>query len=443
MLSLANRDVAETLRAFSEVGVDCTFIVPTQTGLQKSILDATETVRVWFKENHLHDYAAQGQGQDYKVQIEALIIARGEVADTTASLYRPETKSGDPRIWFSRLGQHADPTDLLAICKIGKKVLIVNCSNNDLSRLLSDSSSVFWRIFGSENPASMQVSKVSQQDISEILRYANESSDSDLAENERLSSRPTLRIGSADLTLEALELLSMLKQIGAKGFVPTMRSGDTGVGFTLETLLGIECNSSKSPDYKGIEIKAGRASAHASGRTTIFSQVPDWSISRLKGSKDILRERGRFHEVKQRLQLFHEMSATKINSYGLSLKVDTGNEFLHQIYVKEGQSVIDVTWTLSQLFDRLIEKHKQTFWVKAETQGRGKGEQFHYSKAKYTSGVSPSKFPMLLETGIISLDYTIKALPNGSAKDQGYLFKIKQNDLPLLFKSPQTFDLTN
>lgn len=443
MLSLANRDVAETLRAFSEVGVDCTFIVPTQTGLQKSILDATETVRVWFKENHLHDYAAQGQGQDYKVQIEALIIARGEVADTTASLYRPETKSGDPRIWFSRLGQHADPTDLLAICKIGKKVLIVNCSNNDLSRLLSDSSSVFWRIFGSENPASMQVSKVSQQDISEILRYANESSDSDLAENERLSSRPTLRIGNADLTLEALELLSMLKQIGAKGFVPTMRSGDTGVGFTLETLLGIECNSSKSPDYKGIEIKAGRASAHASGRTTIFSQVPDWSISRLKGSKDILRERGRFHEVKQRLQLFHEMSATKINSYGLSLKVDTGNEFLHQIYVKEGQSVIDVTWTLSQLFDRLIEKHKQTFWVKAETQGRGKGEQFHYSKAKYTSGVSPSKFPMLLETGIISLDYTIKALPNGSAKDQGYLFKIKQNDLPLLFKSPQTFDLTN
>ena len=137
------------------------------------------------------------------------------------------------------------------------------------------------------------------------------------------------------------------------------------------------------------------------------------------------------------------MSATKINSYGLSLKVDTGNELLHQIYVNEGKSVTDVTWTLSQLFDRLIEKHKQTFWVKADTQGKGKGEHFHYTKARYTSGVSPSKFPMLLETGIISLDYTIKALPNGSAKDQGYLFKIKQNDLPLLFKSPQSFDLTN
>lgn len=457
MLSLANRDVAASLRAFSEVGIDCTFIVPTQTGLQKSILDATETVRVWFKENDLHDYAAQGQGQDHKVQIEALIIAQGQVNETTASLYRPETKSGDPRIWFGRLGQYADPTDLLAICKIGKKILIVNCSNNDLSRLLSDQSSVFWRIFASENPASTQVSNISQRDIGEMLRHASESSGlsqardparasgegSDLAALADASTPRTLRIGNADLTLEALELLSMLKQIGAMGFVPTKRSGDTGVGFTLETLLGIKCNSSKAPDYKGVEIKAGRAAAHVSGRTTILSQVPDWSISRLKGSQDILRERGRFHEVKQRLQLFHEMSATKVNSYGLSLKVDSGSELLHQIYVNEGSSVVDVTWKLAKLFERLLEKHKQTFWVKADTQGKGAGEQFHYSKARYTSGVSPSKFPMLLETGIISLDYTIKALPNGAAKDQGYLFKIKQSDLPLLFKSPQSFDLTS
>lgn len=401
VLNLSNLDVAETLRAFSDAAVDCTFLVPTQTGLEKSILDATDTVRVWLKDNGLHNYSAQGQGQDHKVQIDALILSGGQVAEATASLYRPETKSGDPRIWFGRLGQYADPSDLLAICKVGRKLLVVNCSKNDLRRLLTDHTSVFWRVMSSEMSA------------------------------------------NADLSPEAAELLSMLKQISARGYVPSMRSGDTGVGFTLETLLGIECNSSKSPDYKGIEIKAGRAASHSSGRTTILSQVPDWSISRLKGSGDILRERGRFHEEKQRLQLFHEMSATKVNSYGLSLKVDIPGDALHQIYVNEGKSTIDVTWRLEKLFDRLLEKHKQTFWVKADTQGKGAGEQFHYSKARYTSGVSPSKFPMLLETGIISLDYTIKALPNGAAKDQGYLFKIRQSDLPLLFKSPQSFDLTS
>lgn len=401
MLNLSNLDVADTLRAFSDAGVDCTFLVPTKTGLEKSILDATETVRVWLRENALHDYALQGQGQDHKVLIDARIISGGQVSEVTTSLYRPETKSGDPRIWFGRLGQYADPTDLLAIVKTGSKLLVVNCSKNDLPHLLGDRSSVFWRILSSEN-----------------------------------ASHP-------DLTLEAQELLSLLKQIGAKGYIPTMRTGDTGVGFTLETLLGIECNSSKSPDYKGIEIKAGRAASHVSGRTTILSQVPDWSISRLKGSGDILRERGRFHEVKQRLQLFHEMTATKVNSYGLSLKVDSAGEVLHQIYVDDGGSTIDVTWRLAKLFDRLLEKHKQTFWVKADTQGKGDAEQFHYTKARYTSGVSPSKFPMLLEAGVISLDYTIKGLPSGAAKDQGYLFKIRQSDLPLLFKSPQSFDLTS
>jgi hypothetical protein len=401
LLNLSNLDVAETLRAFSDAGVDCTFLVPTQTGLEKSILDATETVRAWLKENGLHNYSAQGQGQDHKVQIDSLIVSGGEVTEATASLYRPETKSGDPRIWFGRLGQYAAPSDLLAICKIGRKLLVVNCSKNDLRRLLTDRSSVFWRILSAEMPA------------------------------------------NSDLNPDAAELLSMLKQIGAKGYVPSMRSGDTGVGYTLETLLGIECNSSKSPDYKGIEIKAGRAASHVSGRTTILSQVPDWTISRLKGSADILRHRGRFHEEKERQQLFHEMSATKVNSYGLSLKVDSAGEVLHQIYVDEGGTTIDVTWRLAKLFERLLEKHKQTFWVKADTQGKGDAEQFHYSKARYTSGVSPSKFPMLLEAGVISLDYTIKGLPSGAAKDQGYLFKIRQSDLPLLFKSPQSFDLTN
>jgi hypothetical protein len=401
LLNSSNLDVAETLRAFSDAAVDCTFLVPTQTGLEKSILDATDTVRIWLRDNGLHNYSAQGQGQDHKVQIDALILSSGQVAEATASLYRPETKSGDPRIWFGRLGQYADPSDLLAICKVGRKLLVVNCSKNDLRRLLTDRSSVFWQILSAETPA------------------------------------------NADLNPDAAELLSMLKQIGAKGFIPSMRSGDTGVGFTLETLLGIECNSSKSPDYKGIEIKAGRAASHVSGRTTILSQVPDWTISRLKGSVDILRERGRFHEEKQRLQLFHEMSATKVNSFGLSLKVDSAGEVLHQIYVNESGSTIDVTWKLAKLFDRLLEKHKQTFWVKAETKGKGDTEQFHYTTARYTSGVSPSKFPMLLEAGVISLDYTIKGLPSGAAKDQGYLFKIRQSDLPLLFKSPQSFDLTS
>lgn len=37
-----------------------------------------------------------------------------------------------------------------------------------------------------------------------------------------------------------------------------MLQADTAIGRTLETLLGININSSKQPDYKGIELKAFR-----------------------------------------------------------------------------------------------------------------------------------------------------------------------------------------
>ena len=42
------------------------------------------------------------------------------------------------------------------------------------------------------------------------------------------------------------------------GFIQTMRPGDTGIGYTFESLLGIPANSATTPDFKGIEIKTKR-----------------------------------------------------------------------------------------------------------------------------------------------------------------------------------------
>ncbi|QIK95564.1 hypothetical protein G7076_02895 [Sphingomonas sp. HDW15A] len=443
MLSSSNRDVAATLRVFADHGIDCAFIVPTATGLEKSIMDATYGVRAWLREQGIHDYAGQLQGRDSKVLIDTVLFSSGEVIETSTSLYRPNAKEGDPRIWFGSLAKFAGPGDLLAICAAGKKLLVVNTSRSDLPSLLDNRASPFWRAWSSERPTPEILARMSAAEATEILLGYTSCPSSQAAPSPLLAmaeEQPGRSTQPGTLSQEALELLSMLKSVGSRGFVPTLRPGDTGVGFTLESLLGIRCNSSKAPDYKGIEIKAGRKGSHERGRTTILSQVPDWSISRLKGSADILRERGRFSEKKGRNQLFHEMCASTCNSYGLLLEVD-GNDFLHQSWT-DGTSVVrDATWKFEKLFARLAEKHGQTFWVKAETQGTGAAEKFHYVAARYTSGVSEARLPMLLEAGVITLDYTIKETKTGTAKDQGYLFKIRQSDLPLLFKSPLDFDL--
>ena len=132
----------------------------------------------------------------------------------------------------------------------------------------------------------------------------------------------------------ASELLEMMKGIAERGFISTLRAGAAGVGYTLETLLGIEANSSKAPDYKGIEIKSFRRRSQLSGRSTVFAQKPNWKISRLKSSKDILFARGRYNNEKQRWQLFHEFSALKPNSYGMKLSLDFNGSLLHQICLR-------------------------------------------------------------------------------------------------------------
>ncbi len=245
------------------------------------------------------------------------------------------------------------------------------------------------------------------------------------------------------LSSDANELLVMMKEVSSKGFIRTMRPGDTGVGFTLETLLGISANSSRSPDFKGIEINSGRQKSQRSGRTTVFSQVPNWSISALKGSKEILFTRGKYHEAKQRVQLFHELSAIKANSYNMKLDLDFGRDLLHQVFMEGNDVVVDVSWELEVLKKRLSEKHKETFWVSAETKGKSGdvGEEFFYSSVKHTGSADTSVFPTLIETGVITLDYTIKEAKPGVAKDQGYLFKISSKNLDLLFTSVDTYSL--
>lgn len=77
-----------------------TLVQVTATGLKKSILDATTPMRTYFKENKVHDYESQHKGQDHKVTVPTHILTGFKDIVTQTSLYRPETKDGDPRLVF-------------------------------------------------------------------------------------------------------------------------------------------------------------------------------------------------------------------------------------------------------------------------------------------------------------------------------------------------------
>nr|WP_157497757.1 hypothetical protein [Leifsonia sp. Leaf325] len=87
----------------------------TETGLAKSTLDATALVREYLERNSIHEYSSQLQGPDHKVVIRAtLVLPDGARRASRATLYRPRSKGGDPRIWFSRLGDLCNAGDKFA-----------------------------------------------------------------------------------------------------------------------------------------------------------------------------------------------------------------------------------------------------------------------------------------------------------------------------------------
>lgn len=372
--------------------VSLALIEPTETGLKKSIMDATGSVRGFLKENNIHDYDIQGQGPKNKVQIDSKIYEDFRIINSTASLYRPQTKKGDPRIWFSGLTKVANPNDIVALIFYSGSFHIFNLTQLNVESLLNSNL---------VNPLKELVSEINGK-ASEI----------------------------------AFELLTMLRKVASSGPIPSMVAADTSVGRTLETALGIDINSSKQPDYKGIELKSFRSSR--TNRKNLFAQVPDWSLSKFKSSAEILDAFGYHRE--DDFKLYCTVSAITRNSQGLSLKLDSDIKQL--IENSDKPEVGDfVVWTLDTLHSRLKEKHKETFWVEADSTYIDGREQFQYSFVEHTKKPITSQFDILVDQGIITLDHLIKRNSKGKVVEKGPLFKIKPKGLDLLFPPSEKYNL--
>lgn len=382
----------DKIRLLTKNQVSLTLIEPTETGLRKSIMDATGSVRSFLKENNIHDYELQDQGPDNKVLIEAKLYVDFKIINSTASLYRPQTKKGDPRIWFSGLTKIADANDIVAIIYYDACFHIFNLTKMNVETLLESTI---------HNP------------FKDLIEEIN---------------------GKANAI--AMELLGLLKKIASAGAIPSMVAADTSVGRTLETALGIDINSSKKPDYKGIELKSFRSSR--TNRKNLFTQVPDWALSKFKSSGEILDAFG--YDRGDDFKLYCTVSAITRNSQGLTLRVD---QDIEQLLENSDKPEIGdfVVWTLQTLHGRLLEKHRETFWVEAESSYVNGREHFQYKVVEHTKKPITSQFDILLNQGIITLDHLIKRNSKGSLVEKGPSFKIKPQGLDLLFPPSDKYDL--
>ncbi len=398
MLSAADIDYTNFLSLFSAYGLNVAFLSPTETGYTKSIMDAIKPLRRILKEKQIHNYDIQAQGPTNKIRIKACFL-RGDVLDYTyASLYRPITKKGDPRIWFDKLKTYCEPHNLLAILPTEDAIFVFNLSKTDVVNSLM-------------NGEGKKLLESIKRGYSSVID----------------------------------ELISNLKDIHNEGFIKGISHGDTNVGMTLEHLLNIPPNSLKDPDYKGIELKAKRNfSSKPKTLQTLFSCVPDWKNSNTS-AKQILDKWGYWANDSnhgQRFNLYCTVSAKAPNSQGLYLEVTDNQDFLINYGDKLGQKHIYVAqWDINKLKDQFAKKHHETVWISATSEIRSDGEYFRYDVVTHTKNPNTQMLGYLLDSGIITLDYTLHYKPNGETRDHGYIFRISPNKMKLLFPNPETIIL--
>lgn len=393
MRKLSDNEI-QNLHQLTKKGIDYTIFQPTKTALKKSIIDATYPVRNFFIKNRIHDYSSQNLGcKDNGIYIDTEILTKDTSTKSKASLYRPKTKKGDPRMWFKKIKSHSEADDIISLLWHNDKIILINISKTNIKDIL-------------ENSPSSHFSK-------KINIISNT---------------------SQEISNELLEKIKLIIKNGPIRSIMNVKA-DTAIGRTLEAALGIPINSSKNPDYKGIELKSFRSKKN---RKNLFTQVPNWNLSKHKSIKEILENFGYIRN--NTLRLYCTVSTKSPNSQGIYFTFDEKNGVLNEMSNNKNIDCF-ATWESSKLHQRLLEKHNETFWIRADTKIINGIEYFDFKEIIHTRKPILSQFDLLLAQGEITMDHLIKKDENNKITEKGPSFKISDKFLSLLFPPSITHHL--
>lgn len=224
-------------------------------------------------------------------------------------------------------------------------------------------------------------------------------------------------------------------KIKEMGWIQTHRSGPTGVGKTLEDLLGIPENNLDQPDFGDYELKSCRIDSQS--MLTMFTRAPQPARSNTYLRKKYGYSSNAYDNDEKVLHA--TLSADRfspISNTGNLLKIQCRSD---GIYIESQDTVENVFWSKDALKKCFEKKYKNKFvYAKALTRGTDTNEEFHFIEAYEVSGFDYDAFITLLEAGKIYVDLRIGQYHNGKNKgkthDHGTGFRIREVDQPLLFK---------
>ena len=219
-----------------------------------------------------------------------------------------------------------------------------------------------------------------------------------------------------------------LKKVEEIGFIKTHRSGNTGIGKTLEDLLEIEENNIAGPNGHQTELKSARKGSPS--MLTLFTKSPMPE----KINTKLLERFGRRLD-NSRKKLHTTINAVSKNTlYGKDgFKIDVHDTRVDIIHSDYGFMPTPY-WEKQELEKAFIRKYpKNLLYVKADYRSKGRDEEFHFNEAWLMHGFDFDNFIKLLNDGKILVDVRIGQYPDGRTHDHGTGFRVLPDNLDLCF----------
>ena len=214
------------------------------------------------------------------------------------------------------------------------------------------------------------------------------------------------------------ELLALYDKVHTLGWVDTLRAGDTGIGYTFETLVGIEENNDQRADFKGIELKCKlkKDLRPMGGKINLFQMAPDWT-DRRRGI-DRLRTMGKADQSGY-FSCYSQVTTTA-NNLGLRLDVQplSTNIDLNKDLDRLG------VWEQERLARRLAEKHSRAVFVKAESRTRAGTIQYRYNELIYCERPDIERFVSMVGARHIVFEFMMREKPPGRVRNHGYPWRL-------------------
>lgn len=225
---------------------------------------------------------------------------------------------------------------------------------------------------------------------------------------------------SIDASLDSL--LGKFDEVKKLGWVDSLRSGDTGIGYTFETLIGVEENNSREADYQGIEIKCKQTKADSArgGKINLFQQVPEWA-QRLSGMER-LKLIGK--QESDGTYSCHSQVTVLPNNLGLRLAL---KEIDRRIDLLKDSEAVGY-WLYDVLQKRLFEKHSRAVFIKASVRNGKDKIQFKYDELIYCERPSIERFIDLVRTRDIVFEF-VMAERSGKVRNHGYPWRLGHDEL--------------